>query len=156
MEIERKFQLKGFPDLETRSECIIKQYFLSVKPYVRIRSKQTDKKINYKLCIKSEGDLSRTEIEFKLTEDEFSQLKAMCKEPPIIKLHKTYKLPDGNILECNSVDEDLDSGFMYAEIEFDSEQEAKEFIPPSFLGKEMTYDKDQKMNVYWDKTRGDQ
>ena len=39
--------------------------------------------------------------------------------------------------------------FLYAEVEFDSREAAEAFVPPDFLGKELTGDKDFTMAAYW-------
>ena len=38
---------------------------------------------------------------------------------------------------------------MFAEVEFESEDEANSFIPLSFMLEEVTYDKQYKMKNYW-------
>ena len=45
--------------------------------------------------------------------------------------------------------------FIYAEIEFSSEEDAKNFKLPDFLDwEEVTYDENYKMKNYWNRTRG--
>ena len=60
---------------------------------------------------------------------------------------------EGYHLEVSLVDEGTEHEFCYAEIEFASEEEAKAFVKPEFLGKEVTEDEDGKMITYWKKTR---
>ena len=43
---------------------------------------------------------------------------------------------------------------MYVEIEFENEEQAKEYIVPDFLGKEITDCPKYKMKNYWKRTRG--
>ena len=69
MEIERKFKLTAFPDhLPLLESSRIEQGYLSVRPTVRIRSRETDGVISYKLCIKGKGTLVREEVELALRE----------------------------------------------------------------------------------------
>ena len=44
---------------------------------------------------------------------------------------------------------------MYAEVEFDSVEAANAFVPPAFLGREMTEARDFSMSSYWIKGRLD-
>ena len=152
MEIERKFLIHSFPEFPVVEENLIQQYFLSVDPYVRIRSKVSGERTSYKLCIKGSGSLSREEVEFPIDEDSFRRLTAICGLEPVVKIQKIYDL-DGLTLECNLVDAGTDNGFMYAEIEFETDSEAESFVPPPFLSREVTYDESYKMNRYWEKTR---
>lgn len=153
-EIERKFLIDSFPDaLPLRSECHMRQKYLSVMPTVRARSKKTKDKETYRITIKGPGELCREEIEVSITKEQFEGLMRIAGKEPIKKHKKCYTLPDGNILECSLVDEGKETSFMYAEVEFRSVKEAEDFSPPEFLKKEVTYDNSYKMNNYWQKTR---
>ena len=146
MEIERKFLIDGFPNLEPKSESVMCQGYISITPTVRIRSKETqDGKKNYKLTFKSAGEMVRQETEISISKKIFDELSNLLKVPPIKKIKKTYALESGHTLECSFVDIEDDS-FYYAEVEFSSVEEAEKFVPPSFLGKEITFDNSYKMN----------
>lgn len=154
MEIERKFLIDKFPDhLPLYEECIMFQGYISVMPTVRIRKKVSQNETSFKMTIKSSGEMVRHEVEFKLPESKYNELQSIFCPDPIIKQKKNYVLPDGKILECNLVDQGAETEFMYAEIEFESIEEAKEYILPDFLNKEITYDNSYKMNNYWKRTR---
>ena len=105
------------------------------------------------MTIKGDGNLSRDEIEIKIHENEFNDILNIIRKPLIKKLYKKYQLSDELILECSHVDIDSDSEFMYAEIEFENEEKAMEFIVPDFLGEEITNDLKYKMKNYWKDTR---
>ena len=64
-EIERKFRMKGFPDhLTCLRQADIWQGYISVEPEIRIH-KAVDRitgKTDYRLTLKGNGTLSRTEI----------------------------------------------------------------------------------------------
>ena len=152
MEIERKFLLSKFPhtELELLSCHEIEQGYLSVNPEVRIRHKAPCNPGNeYTLAIKSDGHLSREEIEFEITQEQYNRLRAMIPFQLITKLYQRYKLPEGLIAECSVVDLGLESSFMYAEVEFETEGQALQFEPPACFGEEITYDETYKMKNYW-------
>ena len=72
----------------------------------------------------------------------------MIDRPLIQKNYFIFHLPTDKkdyALEFSMVDRDTPKEFMYAEIEFESEEEALSFVPPSFLGPEITYDSFYKM-----------
>ena len=157
MEIERKFLIDNFPDnLPLKEESILYQGYISVMPTVRIRKRLSSKGSSYKMTVKSRGEMIRHEVEFDIPEEKYNELQKIFCPNPIVKLKRIYILPDGKILECNLVDEGSETEFMYAEIEFDSAEEAKHYPIPSFLSKEVTYDNTYKMNNYWKRTRGNQ
>lgn len=152
MEIERKFLLSKFPhtELELLSSHEVEQGYLSVNPEVRIRSKRPCKTgQEYTLVLKSDGHLSREEIEFELTAEQYSKLRAMIPFQFITKLYQRYKLPDELVAECSVVDWGMESSFMYAEVEFNSEGQALQFEPPACFGAEITYEEAYKMKNYW-------
>ena len=51
------------------------------------------------------------------------------------------------------LDEGTDHSFIYGEIEFKSEEDAKKFEAPVWFGKEVTYDEYYKMRNYWKRCR---
>lgn len=150
MEIERKFLIDSFPsDLPLLEECVIYQGYLAVDPVVRIRSKKTKTSNSYVLCFKGEGTLARQETELSISENVFNELKALLKHPLIRKDYKVYSLPANLKLECNLVDKGTPTEFYYAEVEFDSIEQAKRFQPPAYLKKEVTEDGSYSMGNYW-------
>ncbi len=154
MEIERKFILNGFPDgFKPLKECVVRQYFLSVDPYIRVSERTSSGGAVRKLTIKGKGTMSRSETEFILDEAQFDELSALCGYPPVKKIFKTYALPGGYTFECNAVDPETPDFFYYGEIEFKSEEEAEAFVPPFDFIREVTFDGGYQMNVYWEKTR---
>lgn len=150
LEIERKFWITDFPagypelkHLETE------QGYLVFEPVsVRIRSSRNlgNGEENYILCIKSKGTLARHEVETILTGEQFAELAGLLDRPLIHKDYHSYQLPDGHILECSRVDH---GAFLYAEVEFSSEEEANAWTPLACLGKELTYDKRFTMGAYY-------
>ena len=167
LEIERKFLLKSFPAITPIKEVLIHSGYLSVTPEIRIRKAEKQKVVDgvtttvskYGLTIKGEGTLTRTEDPFRLKEAQFENYKSMIGKPLIQKIFKMYPLPGRLHFECNLVDEELPSSFMYAEVEFKSEELANSFIMPEYLTEyiidEVTDDPYYKMKNYWKRTRYD-
>ena len=159
MEIERKWMVTGWPDLPLLYTHYMRQGYISVHPTVRIREETLDGgETAYILCFKSQGKLSRKEIEIPLEKKSFDELKDLIGLPLIVKTRKTYALPNGHKLEVNAVDIGLDSEFMYAEIEFDTIAEAESFNPASigldwYLSDDVTMQNGQSMSAYWEETR---
>ena len=155
MEIERKWILNGFPEgLKEIKEVWVKQTYLNINPEVRIRKyyEAATNHIDYKMCIKGDGDLSRIEVEKYITELEYNSLMSMTDKKPISKICKVYDLGYGLRLECSIVDEGTENEFYYAEVEFMSKDLANLFILP-FDAVEVTNDKSYKMKNYWTRTR---
>ena len=159
VEIERKWDVGGFPEgLPVLFEHRMRQGYISTKPVVRIREEAgSDGKTEYILCVKSSGKLKRTEIEIRVTQNEFAELEAVIGAPLIEKLRRTYALPDGHRLEVSYVDADMPTAFYYAEIEFETEEEALSYVPPAemaaFFSQEVTGQKGSSMASYWRRTR---
>lgn len=155
IEIERKFMIDDFPThLELLRSAYVEQGYVCAEPEVRIRhgiDEMTGKE-NYTLTIKGEGTLSRPEMETDVEKSFYEEVVSFIHKPMITKKYRCYLL-DGYRLEVSLVDEGMEHEFCYAEIEFPSEEEANEFVKPSFLGEEVTEDEDGKMITYWVKTR---
>jgi CYTH domain-containing protein len=152
MEIERKFLIDKFPDLPIHEQYNILQFYIATNPIeVRIRSKEKDNNLSYKLTFKGKGKLSRPEYEIDINKETFNVLLSFVEQPPIYKILKTYRLANGLLLECSLVDYKTDTEFMYAEIEFETEFLASQFDKNSlsFLLNEVTYDDYYKMRNYW-------
>lgn len=149
-EIERKFEIEGFPtSLACIEQSTMYQGYLSTKPVVRIRKKETATGCTYKVCFKGEGTIARTELELDITAEEYETLATLLIIPPVSKEQRVYTLENGLKLECNLVDKGSDTAFYYAEIEFPTIEAAHAFQPPYFLGKEKTADMQFTMAEYW-------
>lgn len=162
MEIERKFLCKGLP-LESKSFVtpfkadIYQSYIHAGDIESRIRKRidhigedKSEERITHKLTFKNSGDLAREEVEVFIDEREYSDLLRLTRGKPI---HKKYTgfLMDGIFVEHSIVD----NKWEYIEVEFESEEDANNFIPPDWFGKEITNDKSYKMKNYWKRTRGE-
>lgn len=156
-EIERKWLINGFPcDTVPFTEGTIRQAYISTDPEVRIREAFfKDKPVARFLTIKSNGSMTRNEVEVRISKEQYDILLAMANAEPIVKQMKQYELSDGRILECSEVDPDKGKGisFMYAEIEFDDEESANNFVDLPLFTKDVTSDPFYKMKNYWIRTR---
>ena len=160
MEIERKWIVDRWPDnLHFDREYDMRQGYLTVHPTVRIREEALNGgETSYVLCLKSGSGLARYETEINLTHDEFREIEEMIGLPLIPKIRKNYLLSDGLVLEVNLVDEGAPTEYMYAEIEFDSVEEARSWDPgkeglQEYLSQEVTEEPQQTMGAYWLLTR---
>lgn len=150
MEIERKFLINEFPDnLPLVSKAEVYQGYISVNPVVRIRKTVNECGEEYILCFKGAGTIARQETEIKLEKSTFQELEKLLRAPMIHKGFRVYRLPDGLDLECSRVDAGRPSEFMYAEIEFDTLEQALSYQPPEFLSNEVTHDRKYGMASYW-------
>lgn len=156
LEIERKFLMDGFPiGLEIISEIEIEQGYISTEPEVRIR-RAVNKRTGDAKCritIKGDGDLTRTEIETVIDEGFYYDVVDFLGVSMITKDYKKYRLGEWK-LEVACVDEGTEREFFYGEIEFPTEEDARAFEPPKYLGREITFSEDHKMKNYWKRTRG--
>jgi CYTH domain-containing protein len=83
--------------------------------------------------------LSRTEIEFELTQDQFRQLWPSTEGRRVSKTR--YRLPVGAYTaELDRFDGDL-KGLLLVEVEFASVEESRQFRPPDWFGAEVTEDR---------------
>lgn len=164
MEIERKWMVTDWPgeDLPLAREQKMRQGYVTVLPTVRIREEaETGGKTEYVLCLKSiskDRGLSRKEIEIKIPKEKFCEIEDLIGLPLIDKVRRTYRLPDGLLLEVNRVDQGLPTEFWYAEVEFESVQQAKSWHPASaglgdYLSDDVTGQPGSSMGAYWEQTR---
>ena len=144
--------------LMAQSMC---QGSISVRPTVRIREEAASGgQTEYVLFFKSGAGLVRKEIEMDIPKDKFIELEDLIGLPLIPKVRRTYLLPDGNKLEVNHVDEGMPTEFWYAEIEYRSVEEARNWNAASrspvladYLNDDVTEQPGQTMGAYWITTR---
>lgn len=169
MEIERKWLLNSLPKNLTFWDqyTTIEQAYLTIEKFsdvitkeVRVRKKTTaDGETDYKLAYKIGSGLVREEIETPITEDFWKE----CTKH-VIPIRKKYyietcKCPhykDDDLIQTFTVEfSEVDGGeFYYAEVEFDSIEDANYFnFPyPSLVIREATDDDSVRMANYWIKT----
>lgn len=135
MEIERKFLVKCIPDDVLQYPCKrIEQAYLCTKPVVRVRRYGEE----FWLTCKGEGLLSREEYELPLSEEAYRHL--LAKADGLVIEKDRYCIPLGDyVIELDVFDGVL-TPLVFAEIEFSSEEEALEFDPPEWFGRDVTWD----------------
>ncbi len=155
MEIERRFIVTQFPEEEILKRTYMEQgYLCTADIEARIRKTVNEYKKTYQLCFKSDGTLSRKEVEFEIEKERYDELVDLLEGEIIKKEYRVYALGN-NRLEVSHVDAGTPNAYYYAEIEFDSEEEAMKFNAEEVphLVKEVTYEKDYNMKNYWKRTR---
>ena len=144
VEIERKFLVKTLPEGLDKYQCKkIRQAYISTDPTIRLRQQDDE----YILTVKGRGLIERKEFELPLNAQQFEKLWKKTEGGYISK--KRYIIPfkaDENLKQRElkielDVYEDNLSGFMNAEVEFSSLNDALLFVPPEWFGAEVTEDR---------------
>lgn len=149
MEIERKWILQRVPtEFRLVRNSQIEQFYLSTNPEVRLRHNSASNE-PFRITVKGEGTLSREEIETKVSENFYNQVKKFVDKPPIKKDYSIFNC-GGYPLAVSVVD---DGVFIYAEVEFESEEQARNFQLPIDDAIEVTENPEYKMKNYWLRTR---
>jgi adenylate cyclase len=136
VEVERKFLVPEAPDLSgTEAEEIVQGYLaIGADGEVRLR-RRGDALV---LTAKRGSGLSREEAEVEVAPEQFERLWPLTEGR---RLHKRrHVVPDGDRrIEVDVYEGELE-GLVVAEVEFPSEQAARAFEPPPWLGDEVTGD----------------
>jgi adenylate cyclase len=136
MEVERKFLLPEPPELDGTESDEIDQGYLAIGSdgEVRLRRK-TDQHL---LTVKRGAGISREEAEVELDTDAFERLWPLTEGRRLRK--RRHIVPFGDLdVEVDVYEGELD-GLVVAEVEFPSEDEARGFEPPAWIGDEVTGD----------------
>ncbi len=136
MEIERKYLVRTLPDnLDSYPKNELMQAYISTDPVIRIRKKDS----KYILTLKGRGLLAREEVEMPLSQESFAHLYGKIDGLAIAKTR--YQIPDeqGHTIELD-IFHDRYEGFVLAEVEFESVEEAHCYIPPVWFGEDVTLD----------------
>jgi adenylate cyclase len=135
VEIERKFLVDRVPRLRGAEGVEIEQGYLAAEPgggEVRLR-RQGEELL---LTAKRGAGLSRDEAEVELDRGQFEALWPLTEGRRLSKVR--YAVMEGtDPIELDVYRGELD-GLSVAEVEFASKQQAEEFHPPSWLGREVT------------------
>lgn len=153
MEIERKWLLAAVPQGRPDEQATVEQFYVSLHPEVRLRAYVTncENHIPFRMAIKGEGTLSREEIQTPVTEEFYRDTLRFIAKPAIKKDFVCHHRDGYEV--CTSIVDD--GAFIYSEVEFESEEEAKnyQFPWPELVIREVTYDSNYKMKNYWERTR---
>ena len=136
MEVERKFRLRRLPDLSGTDADPIEQGYLAVGADGEVRLRRKGERTL--LTVKRGTGLSRGEAEVEVSREQFETLWPLTEGRRLRK--RRHVLPhDGLEIEVDVYEEELE-GLIVAEVEFDSEEQARDFEPPAWLGDEVTGD----------------
>ena len=135
MEIERKFTINELPDLSKYLFRVMEQGYLNTDPVVRVR-KEDD---SYYLTYKGKGLLAREEHNLPLNRESFEHL--LPKADGIIISKTRYCIPFEKYIIELDIFEDTLAPLIMAEVEFESEEEAHAFLPPTWFLEDVTNDK---------------
>ena len=171
MEIERKFiipeltqeimnKFKTLPNTLS-SETELYSSYISIIPEIRIRKRKMLGNTDFKMTLKSEAvteGMSREEIDnIELDKSKYDALiRVFAPQEPIKKSpHFKVVLPNKHVIEISIVDAGTPTSFIYAEVEFKTEEAAAKFKLPKYLSSfnEVTSDPYYKMKNYWQRTR---
>ncbi len=138
-EIERKLLVEELPsDLEAWSAKRLEQGYLAITDEAEIRIRRTDDAAW--LTVKSSPGLSRVEEELALDAGAFERLWPLTEGRRLAKVRHTREDAPGVVFELDVYEGPL-AGLATLEVEFASEDAARAWAPPAWVGREVTGDK---------------
>jgi len=157
-EIERKWIIDNIPEgLVLPQPSTIIQGYLGISKQEEVRIRQKSKKSadsgqdtnKYFLTVKSTGDRSRNEYEVSIDEKIFEKLLEATRGRVLNKDRYDlpyFSIPNGKVYKKEyrielDIYKDKLHGLCTAEVEFKSEEKAKEFKAPNWFGREVTFDR---------------
>jgi adenylate cyclase len=138
VEIERKFLIEREPELGEHESVPIEQGYLAraVDDGAEVRLRRRGDELL--LTIKGGTGEVRVEEEIELDRERFESLWPLTEGRRVSKTR--HLVPHGDlVIELDVYEGGLD-GLLTAEVEFASEEEARAFEPPEWLGREVTGD----------------
>jgi len=138
VEIERKFLVERLPDaLDEYPSREIEQGYLAITDDVEVRVRRYGEQSF--LTVKSSGDESRIEEEIEIGGERFAALWPLTDGRRLEKRRYAIPTPDGLTIELDVYHDRL-SGLVTAEVEFTSLTSANAFVPPAWIGRDVTDD----------------
>jgi CYTH domain-containing protein len=135
-EIERKFLLKHLPDgLSSFPHEEIAQGYLAIEKggvQVRLRKKGAVRSLTFKRGAK----IGREEREIRLSAEQFEALWPATEGRRLTKVR--YDLPFKEWVIEVDVYQERHEGLVVAEVEFRDEKSCDEFVPPDWIGEDVT------------------
>jgi adenylate cyclase len=137
-EIERKFLVRNLPaDLTSYPAAAISQgYLVSRDDGVQVRLRKSGER--YSFAFKRGSGNVREEREIELSAEQFDKLWPATEGKRLVKTR--YEIPLGDRTVEIDVYGERHEGLVVAEVEFDTEEAAKNFTPPDWLGEDVTGD----------------
>ncbi|MCR5527350.1 MAG: CYTH domain-containing protein [Lachnospiraceae bacterium] len=141
-EIERKWLVKQIPENLEKYKCLlIEQAYLASSPTVRVRKENDDYYLTYKGARQWEGnsDISHTEYNLPLDKKSYEHLREKRDGNLISKKRYVIPIENGLNIELDVFDPPI-APLVVAEVEFESEEEARAFIAPDWFGEDVSAD----------------
>ena len=136
VEVERKFLVPETPDLSATDSDEIEQGYLAIGSDGEVRLRRKGEGLL--LTAKRGSGISRDEAEVELVREAFERLWPLTEGRRLQK--RRHVIPHGDLrIEVDVYEGELE-GLVVAEIEFSSEDEARAFQPPDWIGEEVTGD----------------
>jgi adenylate cyclase len=137
VEVERKFLVSEPPDLDASVSDEIEQGYLATGSEGEVRLRRTGDRLV--LTAKRGVGLSRGEAEVGLDREAFDRLWPLTEGRRLRK--RRHLIPDAALtIELDVYEGELE-GLIVAEVEFRTEEEARSFEPPEWLGEDVTGDR---------------
>jgi adenylate cyclase len=135
IERERRFLVDRIPEPLPEPSAIVQGYLTTGPVTVRVRHVDD----RFVLTLKGGHGRNRTEIERDLESEEFEALWQLATELRISKRRHRIALDGGLTAELDLFDGELE-GRRLVEVEFDDDDTADRFRPPTWFGREVTDD----------------
>ncbi len=133
-EIERKFLVREMPiDISKQAPKVYERFYLEVAPDFEDRIQMVDDRY-YREKKRRVSDLERTKEKEEISKEEFERLKQDAGNAILRESFFVSQEPEISIKVYKGRFEPL----VRAEVEFETEVEAKKFIPLYWMGKEIT------------------
>ena len=146
MEIERKFTIKQLPkNIEAYEKKEIEQAYLCRKPTIRIRKSNENYILTYKskqglLLPKTATARACEEVELPLNKEAYLHLKEKADGSIISKTRYIIPIENNRKIELDVFHGYLE-GLQFAEVEFESEEEAAAYQQPDWFLEDVTFDR---------------
>jgi len=142
IEIEKKYTIIELPeDLEQYDYHIIEQAYLTTDPTIRVRREDGTYYMTYKGHFEGDTPLAHSEYNLRLTKESYEKLKSKADGYIISK--KRILIPfiadngKEHTIELDIFNEPFES-LKLAEVEFESVEEAENFVPPTWFDEDVT------------------
>jgi CYTH domain-containing protein len=122
-------------DFSKFDHIYIEQAYISVDPVIRLRRADDV----FYLTVKQGGGMVREEAEFVITREQYDRLLSKVETNTIRKTRVLIPIAAGLTAELDLYEGTL-TGFVTVEVEFENAQNAREFVPPAWFGREVTED----------------
>ena len=137
MEIERKFTIKELPaDIDTYRYHMIEQAYLTSNPTIRVRMEDDMYYMTYKGVGGDNTSLSHEEYNLPLTKEAYDTLSSKA-DGNIIRKKRILIPYNNHTIELDIFAEPF-KPLIIAEVEFDSTDDANDFVPPEWFDEEVT------------------